>query len=133
MSKLSAAWLLFEGLTLIGLVMAGAEAALLHGRVRFSHPAMWAPAAFLVLALGFGIPALLMPELLISRLSFYYSLWVALAVGVAGQLFHLRRAVRAVRSGRTSLYRALAVGPPPLTPLMFTVLGFFGLLAFELL
>ncbi len=121
-----------KALVLAGMALVGAEAAFFHGRVRFFHPAMWTPAAYAILVLGFGIPHLLDPADPLTQLGYYYLLWVGLAAGVAGHLFHLRRAARLIRSIGKDYYRRLAAGPPLLLPLALSLFSLLGLVAFHI-
>lgn len=119
-------------LIVAALVLLGAEAAFLHGRTRFFHPAMWTPAAFGLLAAALGLWLAAGPAAL-ARLAFYYLLWVGLLAGLAGEIFHLRRAARALRQSPAHRYRTLAMGAPLSLPLLFTLLSLLGLRVFSLL
>ena len=123
---------LLLALVLAGISLAGAEAAFFHGRSRFLHPAMWVPAAYALLALALGIPHLVRPAHPLALVGFYYLLWVGVAVGLAGHLFHVRRGVRLLGSPRAGHYRALTMGPPLLYPLITALLALLGLAAFHL-
>jgi hypothetical protein len=119
-------------LALAGPVLSAAEASLFHGRTRFAHPAMWVPAAYGLLQVGLGVPCLLDPLQPLARLGYYFLLWVGLAVGVSGCLWHLRQGLRALRAASRGRWRRLAVGPPPLAPLAFAIYAVLGLVAFHL-
>ncbi|WP_371764899.1 hypothetical protein [Massilia sp.] len=118
------------GLAAFGLTGTSAEAALLHFRGAFQHPAMWAPVtvppAAAVLLAGAALPGRPGPRRLTDAL-----LKACTWLGALGMVFHARGIARQMGGWRNWSQNLLA-GPPLPAPPSFSALALAGRAALAL-
>jgi len=118
------------GLAAVGLTGTSAEAALLHFRGAFQHPAMWLPVsvppAAAVMLAGAALPGRAGPRRLTHAL-----LKACTWLGVLGMVFHARGIARQMGGWRNWSQNVLA-GPPLPAPPSFSALALAGRAALSL-
>ena len=117
----------------VGLVGTAAEAALLHTRGAWQHPAMVAPVTVAPVGAALLIHAACAPHAQAKRASGLARLWlrVTAALGFAGAGFHAGGVARA-QGGWRNWSQNLFAGPPLPAPPAFSALAVAGLAALRL-
>jgi hypothetical protein len=118
-------------LTGVGLAGTSAEAALLHFRGAYHHPAMWLPVTMPPLAAAMlGTAAVTAPSPLARKLA---RAWLGLTalLGLAGTAFHARGIARQM-GGWHNWSQNLLCGPPLPAPPGFSALALAGICALSL-
>ncbi|TDG03395.1 hypothetical protein E1N52_34680 [Paraburkholderia guartelaensis] len=116
-----------------GLLGTAAEAALLHFRGSFQHPAMYAPVTIVPVGGALLAHAALAPARHAARASAFARLWLRLtaALGFAGLGFHANGVARA-QGGWRNWSQNLFAGPPLPAPPSFSALALAGLAALRM-
>ena len=113
--------------TVIGLLGAIAQAAILHFRGAFNNPLMYAPLTIPVLATLAGIWVLVAPSAP-ARTAVIVLFWLTLLTGFVGLGMHLRGLDRQMGGLYVPLFNWLQ-GPPAFAPALFAGLAALGLVA----
>ena len=120
-------WLVLEAFVIANLAFLALDIALAHSFNRFAHPAEWIPLAFSLAAppllVGLAAAAGGRPPAGASRWIGLATGALAIAVGVAGMLWHLESAFFRERTLESLIYSA-----PFVAPLAYAGLGFLILL-----
>ncbi len=117
-------------MTVIGLVGAVAQAAILHFRGAFNQPLMYAPLTVPVLATLAGIWLIVAPSST-ARAASIVLFWLTLLTGFVGLGMHLRGFDRQMAGLYVPLFNWLQ-GPPAFAPALFAGLAALGLIAIAL-
>lgn len=117
----------------IGLFGTAAEAALLHFRGTYQHPAMYAPVTIAPLGGALLVHAALARPERAARAGWFSRLWLRLttALGFAGVGFHANGIARA-QGGWRNYSQNLFAGPPLPAPPAFSALAIAGLAALRM-
>ena len=117
---------MLSGLTAFGALMVCTEVLYEHYRGSFGNKMMWAPVIatppLLVGAIG-GVFSRTLAKTLLPFTAGIYAL-----VGLVGIFFHLRGIARKPGGFRYLVYNVI-MGPPPMAPALFAMVGGMGLLA----
>ncbi|MCG5075368.1 hypothetical protein [Paraburkholderia tagetis] len=117
----------------VGLFGTAAEAALLHFRGAYQHPAMYAPVTIAPVGGALLMHAALAPPRHAARASAFARAWLRIttALGFAGAGFHAQGVARA-QGGWRNWSQNLFAGPPLPAPPSFSALALAGLAALRM-
>lgn len=115
-----------SGLTAASAVVTGVEVWLEHDRASFGDPWMWTPLVVTSVATGAGLAGVVSRRM--AKTFLPLASLAVVANGVQGLYLHLRGVGRKPGGWRMARYN-LEMGPPPVAPLLVTMVGGMGLLA----
>jgi hypothetical protein len=115
-----------SALTAAGALVTAAEIYFEHDKASFGNPWMWAPVALGPVGAAAGVAGFFSRRMAKTALPLASAAIVA--NGLQGTYFHLR-GIAQKPGGFSNLRYNLEMGPPPLAPLLVTLVGGMGLLA----
>lgn len=115
-----------SALTAVSAVVTGVEVWLEHDRASFGDPWMWTPLAVTPLAAAAGVAGAASRGM--AKTFLPLASLAVIANGLQGLYLHLRGVGRRPGGWHMARYN-LEMGPPPVAPLLVTMVGGMGLLA----